>query len=430
MKNKVYWWEIKENLEPQKAKELPKKVDFLIIGAGYTGLSASLTIAKKGKSVVVLDSTRPGYGASTRNGGICSGQIRLSHQYLKKKFGLDFANEVYTESVEARQNLINFCKEEKINCQLQMSGRFTGAMCQIDYDNQLREADSINNIIGHNAYMISKKDQYKEISSNLFCGGMIREEIGGFHPAKFFSGLLNSAQKSGALIFSNTKVFDITSSTEGEKIITTNSGIIKAKNIIVASNAYTEKKEKFGKFLIKRIVPVKSAIIVTEKLGKDYVKKLIPKLRMCGNTANLYSYFRPTPDHNRILLGSRALDKKETSFRTLKYLKGKLTMIFPDLKNCKIDFFWEGNVGFTRSQLPVIFEHENVFYVAGYAGSGTVWATWLGKKVAEIVLKSNNKRSIFFGPPPKSFPLYNGDPWFLPTIQYYFTIKDWIKARR
>ena len=153
----------------------------------------------------------------------------------------------------------------------------------------------------------------------------------------------------------------------------------------------------------------------------------MPTLRMYGNTANLYSYFRPTPDHNRILFGSRALENSEVSIKTLNYLKTKLSLIFPDLKKCKIDYCWEGNVCFSRSQLPILFEKNNVYYSAGYAGSGTVWATWLGKKVAEIAIGTTNKPSIFYGPPPKRFPFYDGNPWFLPAIQYYFSMRDKLK---
>ena len=80
MKRRAFWWDIDESLEPSKTYELPKQSDFVIVGGGYTGLSAGLTIARQGKSVVVLDSGKPGFGASTRNGGICSGQIRLSHR--------------------------------------------------------------------------------------------------------------------------------------------------------------------------------------------------------------------------------------------------------------------------------------------------------------------------------------------------------------
>ena len=109
----------------------------------------------------------------------------------------------------------------------------------------------------------------------------------------------------------------------------------------------------------KRLVPAKSAIIVTEKLGVKRVKEMMPKLRMYGDSSNLYSYFRPTPDLDRILLGSRGFDKLEVTDRTEKYLKRKLTQIFPDLINCKVDYCWQGNVGFTRAQLPVIFQHKD-----------------------------------------------------------------------
>ena len=164
----------------------------------------------------------------------------------------------------------------------------------------------------------------------------------------------------------------------------------------------------------KRLVPAKSAIIVTENLGVDYVKKLMPKLRMYGDTSNLYSYFRPTPDRKRILLGSRGFDKIEVTDRTVSYLKQKLCLIFPELFNVKIDYCWQGNVGFTRPQLPVIFMHDEIYYAAGYAGSGTVWARWLGKKAAEIAMGTTNRQSIFYSSPPQSIPFYDGNPWFLP----------------
>ncbi len=69
MNRRAFWWDIDESLEPSKTYELPKQSDFVIVGGGYTGLSAGLTIARQGKSVVVLDSSKPGFGASTRNGG-------------------------------------------------------------------------------------------------------------------------------------------------------------------------------------------------------------------------------------------------------------------------------------------------------------------------------------------------------------------------
>ena len=425
-----FWWNINESLVPLRIHKFPEMVDFVIVGGGYTGLSAGHTIVRQGRSVVILDSGKPGLGASTRNGGICSGQIRLSHGALSKKYGKEFADEAHAEGIEARLDLVKFCEEEKIDCKFQMTGRFTGAMSKNDYEIQSREVERLNKLDGHKAYMVNREDQHKEIATDLFFGGMIRDEIGGFHPAKFFAGLLRCAEEEGAIVLSDTPVLEIKDVSEGKKSIVTDKGLITASKVIIATNAYTGTKHQVGKFLRKRLVPAKSAIIVTEKLGVKRVKEMMPKLRMYGDSSNLYSYFRPTPDLDRILLGSRGFDKLEVTDRTEKYLKRKLTQIFPDLINCKVDYCWQGNVGFTLAQLPVIFQHKDIFYAAGYAGSGTVWARWLGKKAAEMAMGTSNRYSIFYGPPPLKIPLYDGEPWFLPFIQYYYAMKDWIKVRR
>ncbi len=430
MKHSPFWWEIEQGLWQASGEvNLPLEADYVIVGAGYTGLSAALTIARQGHSVRVLDSGVPGFAASTRNGGICSGQIRLSHSALSAKSGVDYADAVYAEGIEARLDLAKFCAEEQIECDLQMTGRFTGAMSSKDYENQCREADRLNIIDGHKAFMVPKSDQQSEIKTDLFFGGMVREEIGGFHPGKFFAGLLKAAQAAGAVIHAQTCVEEITGTSSGKKTVVTNRGNVIGGKVIIATNAYTGTKYQFGKFLRRRLVPAQSCIIVTEALGTETVKDLMPKLRMYGNTAKLYSYFRPTPARDRILLGSRSFDRHRPSARSVAYLHQKLAQIFPELSGCSIAYCWLGNVGFTRAELPALFENDGIFYAAGYAGSGTVWARWLGKKIAETAMGTGNQPSAFWGPPPPRIPLYDGNPWFLPAMHRYFGFKDWIKRR-
>ena len=157
MKLEPFWWDIDQPLAPRlPVGDMPTNVDFVIVGGGFTGLSAALTIARQGRSVVVLDRGQPGFGASTRNGGICSGNIRPSHSALSNTHGSTFADDVYAEGITARLDLAKFCTEEKIDCQLQMTGRFTGAMSQSDYDQQAREVDRLNKIDGHAAHMVPK----------------------------------------------------------------------------------------------------------------------------------------------------------------------------------------------------------------------------------------------------------------------------------
>ena len=108
MKLAPYWWSSLnegESIESPDAT-LPEEADCVVVGSGFAGLMAALTLRRHGRSVVVIDRTQPGLGAATRNGGICSGNIRIPHGELTEKGGRDYADQVYGEGVEARQPII------------------------------------------------------------------------------------------------------------------------------------------------------------------------------------------------------------------------------------------------------------------------------------------------------------------------------------
>ena len=433
MKLSPYWWDIDLDLRPSFDGDMPPSADIVVIGGGFTGLSAALTASRHGRSVVVLDAEQPGLGASTRNGGICSGHIRIPHARLAEQFGKDFADNVYAEGIEARLDLIQFCKDEQIDCQINQSGHFNGAMSVKAYDAMGKQADALNAIPGHDVDVIPKHRQHEEIATDRFHGGLLRREIGGYHPAKFYAGLLEVVQREGIYILADTpaKMIEDDHSSESSmaKIITTSKGQIKAGHVIVATNGYNHKERSFGNFIKKRIVPVQSCIIVTEKLGQATIKELMPGLRMYGNTDKVSAYFRPVPDEDRILLGARSFDRETPGPHTFRFLRNKLVDMLPQLRGTRIDYCWLGNVAFNRRLLPGMFQSDGIYYSSGYAGSGTVWARWLGKKTAEMALgldfdPNGTKPSVFYNTPPKPIPLYNGSPWFMPFVIGFFAAQD------
>ena len=85
-----YWWEDAPE-EPDLPRRPPARADVLVIGGGYTGLSAAIACADAGAQTVVLDASAPGHGASTRNGGMFGAHPRLPLETVASRFGEDVA---------------------------------------------------------------------------------------------------------------------------------------------------------------------------------------------------------------------------------------------------------------------------------------------------------------------------------------------------
>src|SRR5258705_6593922 len=120
-----YWWDA----APQEGAvdvALPRRCDVAIIGAGYTGLSAALTLARAGKSVVVLDATAPGWGASSRSGGMIGHGHRRSHAHLTEHFGPGKAEDIVREGIASLDFLKTLISDEKSDAGLQVFGRMRG----------------------------------------------------------------------------------------------------------------------------------------------------------------------------------------------------------------------------------------------------------------------------------------------------------------
>ncbi len=420
-KDRPYWW---EEAEPESADAgpLPAHADVVIVGAGYAGLGAAIPLARAGRDVIALERDRPGDGASSRNGGITSGNIRHSFSNLVQKFGMERAKAFYAEGVTAREDLFEFIEKEKLQCDFQQTGRFTGAMRSDVLDAMKREAELLNRHIGIEPKIIERTNQHDEVGSDLYHGGMVRSDIGGVHPGKLHRELRRVAEASGAKIFGGCGVTNIRR-VGGTFEVTTVNGTVKANHVIVATNGYTDKGLPW---LRRRLVPVISEMIATEPLSANLMKTLMPKQQMLGETRLLGHYFRPSPDGTRILLGGRRYDNDAAKAR--ERLRGGLVEIFPELSDTKLTHHWFGFVAFPMDELPKLTIHDGVVYATGFCGSGVVWARWLGQKAAMIVMGMEEGASAFDTLPFRAIPFYNGTPWFLPVMMNWYKFKDRLKG--
>ncbi|MBS0242513.1 MAG: FAD-binding oxidoreductase [Proteobacteria bacterium] len=425
IKNEPYWWEAAPP-RTLAVKPVEPTSDVVIVGAGYTGLSAALTLARAGRTVQVFDKMRPGQGASTRNGGIASGSLRPGFAELKSTFGEERARAIELEGKAAREDLARFIAEEKIDCDFKLVGRFTGAAAPADYDSLAREADRLGKSLGIEAYAVPKTGLRGVLGTDYYHGGMVRMDIGGLHPAKLHAGMLRVVEASGAIVHGETAVFGIKRDAKGYEVATAR-GTVRAENVIVGTNGYTDQSDRW---LRRRLVPVRSRIIATAPISDNLMKELCPKGHMLSETRALHYYYRPSPDGRRILFGGRdGTIAGEPQWPT-DSLRRAMLDIFPVLSDVELTHSWFGHVAMNRDFIPRIFSKDGMRYAAGYCGSGVVWARWAGQKAALSLLGAPDGASAFDFRPPKAIPLFNGHPWFMPAVFAWLSAKDRIRRSR
>ena len=419
LKLEPYWWEAAPRPQLPPA-EVPRSADVAVVGSGYTGLSAALTLARAGRSVVVLEADAPGEGASSRNGGMCGGFFKIGFAEMSERLGLAGATAIYREGQAALDYLAHLIEREQIDCHFARMGRFTGAHTPGRYQAMARDAELLRKHVGLEVHMVPRGEQHGEIGSDAYHGGRVLPHDGGLHPALYHQGLLDRVLAAGAAVAAHTPVTGVVREREGFTVVTSR-GRIAAREVIVATNGYTGKATPWFR---RRLIPVGSFIIATEPVAPETMARLMPKRRMLTDTKKILYYFRPSPDGRRILFGGRAAYGNAGLRVAARRLHGFMTGVYPELEGLRVTHSWTGNVAFAFDRLPHTGAHDGLHYAIGYCGSGVVMATYLGHKTAERVLGRADAGTPLTDRAFPTMPLYTGTPWFLPLVMLYYRLAD------
>jgi glycine/D-amino acid oxidase-like deaminating enzyme len=419
MKEQPYWWDH----APPKAvatPTLPSRVDVAVIGSGYTGLSAALTLARAGRSVIVLEAGIPGVGASSRNGGMLGHALKPGFDTLARRYGEPLAKSLLTEAREAYDFLGRFVAEESIPCDYAETGAFTGIVKPAQYEALARETEQLSRTIGYEAHMVPKSEVRDEIGTDIYCGGRVTHHRAGLHPARYHAGLIERVRQAGVTVAGNSPVTAVQRN-GGDFTVTTPQATLHARNVVVATNGYTG---PVTQALRRRVIPVTSYMIATAPLSPNLMATLMPKGRMLTDSNRLLCYFRPSPDNTRVLFGGRPAYTDIGPQLAAERLSRYMTRIFPELRDVELTHSWFGYIAYTFDRLPHVGERDGMHYAMGYCGSGVVMSTWLGRKAALRLLDKPEGKSAFAEVSHPTSPFYYGKPWFLPLVQAWYQGAD------
>ena len=387
MKFYPYWWEDYKPYHFQNCSINNQTYDLVIIGAGYTGICAAQESVSKNLKTLLIDQNALGEGASTRSAGMVSGGLNLGKKVdLFKEYGDQMAVDFIKESIDSYRFLEDRVNGYHTEVKFQKTGRLVLAHSKKKLEALRKKTDLLNKLTNLKLDFLKNIDH--EILNDYYKGGMLVHDAASIHPSLFYKFLLDKALNCKLDIFSPCKLLSH-KKIENYHIVNTTEGIVKTKFLLFATNGYSEKeigKENYN------IIGVPSYIAVTNEIGTEAISKVMPKLRMYSDTKNDLFYFRPTPDHKRLLFGAFPVwaYQKESSRFVESFFYKNISRILPSLNNFKINYIWGGKVGVTFNTLPQVKNKNNRLYVFGCNGSGVALMPYLGYKSISLITKKNN----------------------------------------
>ena len=423
MINQSFWIDTKPAFKLGADQFGSSHYDVAIIGGGLTGLAAAHTLAKQGASVALFESGQIMEQASGQNGGQCSTGVAQDFASLASTIGLEKAKRYYNAYSDAVDYLRNIIIEENIECEYRESGKLKLAAKPQHAEKIHKTYELIKQEVDSNVEFLDANAVKSEIASDQFYAGLVQKNAFQIHVGKLGIGIANSAANYGAHIFENNPVTGIKN--QGHQYtIESPKGKITAKDVIVASGI--SKDGPLGWFR-RRIVPVGSFILVTEKIDPKIIERLMPNKRSYVTSRIIGNYFRVMGD-DRLLFGGRARfamsDSKSDAISGQILLKAMGDM-FPDLKDVKATHCWGGLVDITPNRLPKAGQHDGMFYAMGYSGHGVQMSAFMGQQMAKMISGDSNanpwnEESWY------PIPAYNGKPWFLPMVGAYYRLQDYL----
>jgi glycine/D-amino acid oxidase-like deaminating enzyme len=195
------------------------------------------------------------------------------------------------------------------------------------------------------------------IRTEFYRGGILIEDYGSLHPAKYHRALRSLARKRGAALFSHAAVRSI-SHMGGRYVVRTARGDIAAQRVVIATNGYSTDALPFFR---RRLIPVASYHIATEPLPRDRIEALLPGGRMVSDSQRNLIAMRPSSDGTRIIFGARPAACDPAEERAAGLIHRTMCQVWPDMTGIRVTHCWRGNVAMTFDRRPHIGEADGLF---------------------------------------------------------------------
>jgi glycine/D-amino acid oxidase-like deaminating enzyme len=400
-----------------------EETDVAVIGAGFTGLSAAIEARRRGHAVTVLEGKAAGWGASGRNNGqvipiLTSAEpdvwvsrygeagkrmVQLIGRSADVLFDL-----VRDFDMQAEAEQTGWFQPAHSPGRLTLSQKRVEAWQRHGFPAELKDAQACADLLG----------------TDFWYGGMYNPTGGHINPLALAREMARVAEQLGAVIHEQSPVLGYERAGSAW-VIRTAQGVLKARALILATNAYTgELASRLAPRIARSVVPVLSWQMATEPLGDNLRRKILPGRQAVSDTRGDLRFFRYDA-RNRLITGGAVMGSFDVANRVRRKAARSLAEAFPDLGVPEMTHVWSGYIGMNWDRFPRIHRlGPDGWAWVGCNGRGVALGTSLGRELARAATGQPVEELALPVTEPDPFPAHGLVRRFAPTYLAWLKRQD------
>jgi glycine/D-amino acid oxidase-like deaminating enzyme len=399
-----------------------RKADVVVVGGGYTGLSAALHLAEEGADVVLLEAETLGFGASGRNNGqVIPTYTRHNPDDVVRAYGAKQGERLNRWVGGSADLVFDLIRRHDIACDATQQGWLQPAHAASRLAG-LRAKHDQWAARGAAVEMVDRDTMATMTGSPIYHGGWMNRSGGHIQPLSYARGLAHAAILAGASVRCQSPALEIRREDSCWRILTPR-GTVDADTILLATNAYTD---ALWPGLAQSIVPVRSFHIATTPLSANIAATVLPGGHGFSDTRQSLWAFRK--DRNNRLVTTCMPFTPFGARRTLqRSTLARLRQAYPQINDTAFDYVWDGKVAMTTDRLPRYHELAPGIHTGlGYSGRGIAIGTAMGRFLADRALKGRDTEPPVPTAPLKTLPLHD---LIVPLSRFLVLYYRWRDAR-
>lgn len=355
------------------------RVETIVVGGGYVGLSTALHLAERGRSVTLLEAREPGWGAAGRNGGQVNAGFKREPDAVLRDFGPTHGPQLVRFALDGPRRLFEIIKRLQIDCRAVRCGtlraihapKAVGALhaaaeqwCRHGAEVEVWDAGRVA----------------AETGTTCYVAGLYDPRGGSVNPLALARGLAVAAQRAGAAIHARTPVLALTTERAHWRVRTPFADLY-ADHVVIATQAYSD---ELWPGLRRSLVPAFSSIVATEPMPAELARTVLPGRQVVYEGGHVTAYFRRDSE-NRLLMGGRGVQREAVAQRDYRHLIRYAQRLWPSLRELRWTHWWNGQLALTADFYPRFHAPSpGLFILSGFA-RGIALGAAFGTELAALV---------------------------------------------